>query len=260
MILFALVTLGVSTAFEGNGPTVSDPQLATGEFHDDYDYPRAAGAHVSARVTSTVFDTYVGLDMPGLAALENDDTSSGGGSYVEGTVVAAGTCCVFLTSYKAGQSGAYTLEVTSLGTSASPVASAPSTAGGLGPQLDAALRAWASGFAGHQGVAHAGGVIAFTEYDIDLRVDGTETVTVIDHFTFGRLTQTTLNATFGDFADEASALATYRALAARVQEASMPCCSFVASEMDLDGLHSTNWIPFDLTGQMGPLTNVMLEV
>lgn len=237
-----------------------DDTLDSGEYVDKVEYPCAAGAHVSARVTSSDFDTYVGLDVPGQDRKENDDASSGAGALVEGVVSQAGTCTVFVTSYKAGETGAYTLEVTGFGRSGTSGPPTSATSGdALGPDIEAALHAWVDAFKGHKG-AQTPNQIGNRDYETDLRMDGAKSVQVIEHLTFGVLTQTTLSADYGTFADEATGLAAYRALVSRVEQAPTPCCTFVATDDDSEVLHTTAWIPFDLAGRMGPLKSAMIEV
>ncbi len=248
-----------------SGPTrgslaSGDDKLDSGEFVDKYTYPCAAGSHLSARVTSSDFDTYVGLDVPGQDRKENDDAATGSGALVEATVTQSGTCVVYVTSYKAGEVGDYTLEVSGFGAAGSsgpPVAS--SSTDTIGPDLEAALQAWIDGFKGHKGAADTP-EMTYTEYDTDLRMNGAARVKVVEHRSFGIPGQTTLTGEYGSFADEAAGLVAYRALAARVQNSNTPCCSFVASETDAEVLHNTSWIPFDLAGRMGPLKQAMIQV
>lgn len=237
-----------------------DSTLESGEYVDKYDYPCAAGTHVSARVTSTDFDTYVAIDIPGEDRKENDDAATGSGALIEADVSASGTCAVFVTSYKAGETGAYTLEVSGFdapGSSGPPtVASSGDT---LGADLEAGLHAWVTAFKGHKGTASPT-EIATRDYETDLRMSGAQSVKVIEHLTFGILTQTTLSAQYGSFSDESTAVAAYQALVARVQNASMPCCTFAAVVNESDVLRDTSWLPFDFQGRMGPLESAMIDV
>ena len=236
-----------------------DSQLDSGEYVDKFEYACAVGARVSARATSSDFDTYVGLDVPGQERKENDDAPTGAGAMVEGVVGQAGTCTVYVTSYKPGEVGAYTLEVTGFGGASAASAPAASTGDALGPDLEAALRSWVDGFKAHKGAAHTP-EISYTEYDTDLRMAGASRVKVVEHRAFGISGQTTLTAEYGTYPDEATGLTAYRALVARVQDSRTPCCTFVATESDAEVLHSTAWIPFDLGGRMGPLKEVMIQV
>ena len=283
MILSTFMMLGFSAALAGKGPTVDkepglakastssgqqwrgalaagDLKLSTGEYYDTYDFEGRKGQTVQIRMTSSALDPYLGLHFGDKSLLENDDAATGEGALITTTLEQDGTYTVYATSYKAGEVGEYTLEVGGFGAAGSsglPVAS--SSMDTIGPDLEAALQAWSDGFKAHKRAAHTP-ELTYTEYDTDLRMNGAARVKVVEHRSFGISGQTTLTAEYGSFADESVGLAAYRALVARVQDSSTPCCSFVATESDADVLHSTAWIPFDIAGRMGPLKQAMIEV
>lgn len=92
----------------------SDPVMEDGSWVDEYTIDAAAGQEVVAVVTSVEFDPYVIVTGPSGEQTENDDFgSSREVSLVEAVAPESGTWRVQVTSYEAGQSGAYTLALTS---------------------------------------------------------------------------------------------------------------------------------------------------
>ena len=92
----------------------SDPVMEDGAWVDEYTIDATAGQEVVAVVTSVEFDPYVVVTGPSGEQTENDDFgSSREVSLVEAIASESGTWRVQVTSYEAGQSGAYTLAVTS---------------------------------------------------------------------------------------------------------------------------------------------------
>ena len=92
----------------------SDPVMEDGAWVDEYTIDAAAGQEVVAVVTSVEFDPYVVVTGPSGEQTENDDFgSSREVSLVEAIASESGTWRVQVTSYEAGQSGAYTLALTS---------------------------------------------------------------------------------------------------------------------------------------------------
>jgi len=100
-----------------------DTELETDRYTDVFTFDGQAGQTVSVEVTSSEFDTYLGLVFPSEEFLENDDyEGSTGRSRIDLTLQESGRYSVLVTSYSSGLTGSYQV---SLGTSA---ASGPSTA------------------------------------------------------------------------------------------------------------------------------------
>jgi hypothetical protein len=92
----------------------SDPVMEDGAWVDEYTVDATAGQEVVAVVTSVEFDPYVVVTGPSGEQTENDDFgSSREVSLVEAIASESGTWRVQVTSYEPGQSGAYTLALTS---------------------------------------------------------------------------------------------------------------------------------------------------
>ncbi|CAN5147479.1 hypothetical protein BH10PSE2_BH10PSE2_06260 [soil metagenome] len=92
-----------------------DEQLDSGEFVDTYTFQGRAGDRVSLRMTSSDFDSYLLVNGPGDFSQENDD---GAGQADDDTdaaldlrLPATGEYRVMATSYEAGESGRYSLQM-----------------------------------------------------------------------------------------------------------------------------------------------------
>lgn len=91
-----------------------DAQLPAGEYADTYEVELAVGQRFEADLTSSDFDPYLVLRAPSGEAEENDDyLGSQTHSRIETTAAEAGTYTVYVTSYAAGETGAYRLETES---------------------------------------------------------------------------------------------------------------------------------------------------
>ena len=92
----------------------SDPVMEDGAWVDEYTIEATAGQEVVAVVTSVEFDPYVIVTGPSGEQTENDDFgSSREVSLVEAIASESGTWRVQVSSYEAGQSGAYAVALTS---------------------------------------------------------------------------------------------------------------------------------------------------
>lgn len=90
-----------------------DSQLSAGEYYDDYTFEARAGQHVVVDITSSDFDTYVGVGSPSGENTENDDyQESTGHSRVELDINETGTWSVIATSYTKGETGSYEVVIT----------------------------------------------------------------------------------------------------------------------------------------------------
>jgi hypothetical protein len=68
-------------------------------------------------------------------------------------------------------------------------------------------------------------------------------------------------APYGDFRDQASAEKKLKEVVALIDAAALPCCTLVKNENRLDNLYSVYYLPFDMSGKMGPgLAGMVLEV
>jgi hypothetical protein len=85
-----------------------DTQLVDGEYVDWYVFDAHAGQAISVTLTSSAFDTYLGVVTPDGTPVENDDDQgSQQRSLVALTARQAGRYRVAVTSYRAGESGPY---------------------------------------------------------------------------------------------------------------------------------------------------------
>ncbi len=89
----------------------SDGQLTNGEWFDTYTFEGVPGQRMVVDLRGD-FDTYLGVIGPGSFRADNDDAGDGSGhSQVEAVLSESGTHKVVVTSYAAGQGGAYTLDI-----------------------------------------------------------------------------------------------------------------------------------------------------
>ena len=104
-----------------------DSQLQTGEFVDRYPVSWTVGQQVSIRLNSTEFDPYLILRMPDGQQIDNDDLSDNDlqNSGLDHTVTSDGQHTVLVTSYRPGESGSYTLEISGDGDNSGTPAPAP---------------------------------------------------------------------------------------------------------------------------------------
>lgn len=89
-----------------------DATLQSGEFSDHYQFQWTQGQFVHIELSSSVFDTYVIVRGPSGGQHDNDDgPDSGTNSVLDVNVHETGTWTVIATSFRAGEQGAYTLQV-----------------------------------------------------------------------------------------------------------------------------------------------------
>jgi hypothetical protein len=90
-----------------------DASLAAGEYLDTYVFEGSAGQTMAVELTSTAFDTFLGLELPsGGDPIQNDDF--GGrrdASRIEFQLQETGRYRVLVTSYGPGEQGAYQLKL-----------------------------------------------------------------------------------------------------------------------------------------------------
>lgn len=87
-----------------------DQTLQSGEFVDHYTMHFDAGSSVRLRLNSTAFDTYLLVRTPSGRQLDNDDlTPSDRNSGLDIPLAEAGNYEISVTSYRAGETGAYVL-------------------------------------------------------------------------------------------------------------------------------------------------------
>ncbi len=140
----AMTTVGATPAPVGTGAQATgaaqtvngalatgDTQLNSGELSDTYTYDFVAGSTVRIRLSSSAFDPYLIVRPPSGAQADNDDLTpqdrTAGLDYV---VTQTGPHRILATSYRAGESGAYTLEVTGAAGAAAGGTATPPRAGG----------------------------------------------------------------------------------------------------------------------------------
>lgn len=119
--VFAHGAAAATAASGGAGPSTrtyqgrlekSDSQLDEGEYYDSYDFRGSTGDAVVIDLHSTDFDTYLGLLAPSGADTQNDDyEGSTTRSRIEKTLDETGEWSVLVTSFEAGETGAYDLSI-----------------------------------------------------------------------------------------------------------------------------------------------------
>ncbi len=88
-----------------------DDQLTSGEFRHTYTFAGVSGQEVLIDLHSADFDPYLVLRLPDGDTLDNDDFNGDAQrSQIAHTLVKDGEYRIVVTSYKAGETGAYTLE------------------------------------------------------------------------------------------------------------------------------------------------------
>lgn len=96
----------------------SDRRLDSGEYMDVHTFDGRAGEPMRVELTSDDFDTYLIVESPSGARLDNDDAVSADGrsdtgrSAVEFSMTESGRYRVIATSYQPGETGAYALRLT----------------------------------------------------------------------------------------------------------------------------------------------------
>ncbi|GAB5517913.1 MAG: hypothetical protein RhofKO_01640 [Rhodothermales bacterium] len=88
-----------------------DSQISSGEYADAYTMNVTAGQRIIADLTSSEFDPFIVLVDPNGEKTQNDDfEGSSSHSRIDLTAGVGGEWTVVVTSYKAGEKGAYTLQ------------------------------------------------------------------------------------------------------------------------------------------------------
>ncbi|MBK8976080.1 MAG: caspase family protein [Planctomycetes bacterium] len=107
---------------ESGSLAVGDLQLRSGEYQDRYSVPVLANQRVSIRCSSSEFDTYLIVVVPGLESqLDNDDPAPGRtDAEIEFTAPQAGEVSVIVTSSHPLERGAYRLVATVVGQGENP--------------------------------------------------------------------------------------------------------------------------------------------
>ena len=113
-----------------------DETLSSGELADTWRVQGRAGQQLTIRLSSSDFDPYLLVRGPGTYTQDNDDDATERGSRnsrLDLTLPADGEYRVIATSYRSGESGAYTISLQGSGAAApaAPVAAAPQTSGRL---------------------------------------------------------------------------------------------------------------------------------
>lgn len=119
MLRLAAVALVLSAAASASAQSYAgrlqpgDGTLASGEFADAFTVEVAEGDTVRAVVTSNEFDTYVIIKTETGAQAEDDDCTEGETTRSCAELVAdvTGTVRVLVTSFQAGETGGYQVEV-----------------------------------------------------------------------------------------------------------------------------------------------------
>jgi len=108
---FAQQVLRIGGAVDGELSKV-DAQLDSGEYADRYTFQGRAGQGVRIRMTATGFDPYLMLRGPGGVSEDNDDEGEGStDAALALTLPSTGTYTISATSYRAGETGRYHLQL-----------------------------------------------------------------------------------------------------------------------------------------------------
>lgn len=110
-----------------------DETMRTGELYDTWRFQGRQGQRLVVRLAAGDFDPYLLVRGPGNFSADNDDDTSERGSKnsrVDITLAADGEYRFVATSYRPGESGAYTLSVHDAGAAATAAAVAPPPAAG----------------------------------------------------------------------------------------------------------------------------------
>ena len=106
-----------------------DQTLRSGEFVDTYRFAGTAGERVTIDMASSAFDSYLMLIAPSGAQEDNDDAVQGQpNARLETTLAESGQYAIAATSFRSGETGAYTVTLTRGGTTGAQVAATSSTA------------------------------------------------------------------------------------------------------------------------------------
>ncbi|MGD2166498.1 MAG: caspase family protein [Gammaproteobacteria bacterium] len=91
---------------------IGDRTLPDGEYVDEYSFSARSGQIAAIDLRSVDFDTYLFVVAPGGAQQDNDDFEGDQShSSLTWTIEKSGTYKVYVTSYEAGESGSYSLEM-----------------------------------------------------------------------------------------------------------------------------------------------------
>lgn len=119
-----------------------DERLAAGEFVDTFTIAGERGQSLVVDLASTEFDAYLMVRGPGGLQQDNDDNGERGStnSRITVTVPESGQISIRPTSYRGGETGAYTLSVRAQG-QAQTAAAQPAASGaiGIGQRVNGAL-------------------------------------------------------------------------------------------------------------------------
>jgi hypothetical protein len=103
-----------------------DQRLSSGEFVDRYTFNWPVGAQLRLRLESSQFDPYLIVRAPSGSQQDNDDFSpSDRNSQLDYTAREAGQYTVMVTSYRPGETGAYTLNISGAAAGAQPTPGQP---------------------------------------------------------------------------------------------------------------------------------------
>jgi len=112
-----------------------DATLRSGEFSDTHTMSFPAGTPVSIRVDSSAFDSYLIVRSPSGRQQDNDDYSPGAlNAGLDIPAAEAGEYQILVTSYRPGEAGPYTLQITR-GSGSAPVAVTPPVSPTLPPTM-----------------------------------------------------------------------------------------------------------------------------
>jgi hypothetical protein len=108
----ALVTESDSANVHAGRLGKGDRTLPDGEYVDEYSFEATSGQIATVDLRSNDFDTYLFVVAPGGVQQDNDDFEGDQSrSSLTWAVEKSGTYKVYVTSYEAGESGAYTVEM-----------------------------------------------------------------------------------------------------------------------------------------------------
>ncbi|MDC0598381.1 hypothetical protein OAP18_00860 [Gammaproteobacteria bacterium] len=104
------VESSINTQVEG-ALSRNDETRSDGQYRDTYEFLGVPGRTVIIDLTSSNFDTYLILESPSGSTEENDDMDSTERSMIVAELAESGTYQVHVTSFKAGDTGDYSLSI-----------------------------------------------------------------------------------------------------------------------------------------------------
>jgi|GEM_PF-2290830 hypothetical protein len=103
------------------------------------------------------------------------------------------------------------------------------------------------------------GMFKNNDYQSRIKLEGSQESYVASAMLSSRLS---FIASYGNFGSKAEALRKFNAVVAQIDACRFPCCTFVKNDpLDYSSTYTQAWLPFDLSGKMGPsYEGIVMEV